>query len=79
MPTSGFLDSMYVAHNALYAFGPIDSTVIAYNLPESLLQQLCSYLGLVLLREIGEACIVDDASREELHALLQAAAQRASG
>ena len=40
MPTSGFLDSMYVAHNALYAFGPIDSTVIAYNLTESLLQQL---------------------------------------
>ena len=40
MPTSGFLDSMYVAQNALYAFGPIGSTVIAYNLTESLLQQL---------------------------------------
>ena len=30
-------------------------------------------LRLVLLREIGEACIVDDASDAELHALLQAA------
>lgn len=36
-------------------------------------------LRLVLLRGIGEACIVDDASREELHALLHDAAQRASG
>lgn len=36
-------------------------------------------LRLVLLREIGEACIVDDASREELHALLRAAAQNAAG
>jgi hypothetical protein len=40
MPTSGFLDSMYVAHNELCAFGPVGATVIAFNVLESLLQQL---------------------------------------
>ena len=40
MPTSGFLDSIYLEHNELGAFGPIGSTVIAFNVLESLLQQL---------------------------------------
>ena len=40
MPTSGFLDSMYVAHNELCAFGPIGATVIAFNVLELLLQKL---------------------------------------
>jgi hypothetical protein len=40
MPTNDFLDSLHVAHNALCAFGPIGSTIIAFNVLESLLQQL---------------------------------------
>ena len=40
MHTNDFLDSLHVAHNALCAFGPIGSTVIAFNVLESLLQQL---------------------------------------
>ena len=51
MPTSDFPDIIHVAHNALCAFWPIDTAVIAFDVLESPNHCFTGYLGLVLLQE----------------------------